>query len=70
MKLTKNEIAVLVNYYDNLQFDLKDQIDALKENCHGVIDSDLYKIQLERYYAKYNAHEYRVNDLKAERNNL
>ena len=70
MKLTKDEIEVLVDYYDNLQFDLKDQIDALKENCHGVIDSDLYKIQLERYYTKYNEHEYRVNDLRAERNNL
>lgn len=70
MKLTENEIEVLVNYYDNLQFDLKDKIDTLKENCHGVIDSDLYKIQLERYYTKYNEHEYRVNDLMTERNNL
>lgn len=70
MKLTKNEIAVLVNYYDNLQFDLKDQIDTLRENCHGVIDSDLYKIQLERYQTEYTKYEIRINELRAERNNL
>lgn len=70
MKLTRNEIAILVNYYDNLQFDLKDQINTLKENCHGVIDSDLYKIQLDRYQTKYNEYETRVNELRAERNNL
>lgn len=70
MKLTKNEIAVLVNYYDNLQFDLKDQIDTLRDNCHGVIDSDLYKIQLERYQTEYDKYETRVNELRTERNNL
>lgn len=70
MKLTKNEIAVLVNYYDNLQFDLKDQIDTLRENCHGVIDSDLYKIQLERYQTEYDKYETRVSELRAERGNL
>lgn len=63
MKLTRDEIAVLLNYYDNLQFDLKDQIDTLKENCHGVIDSDLYKIQLERYQTKYNEYDTRINKL-------
>lgn len=70
MKLTKNEIAILVNYYDNLQFDLKDQMDTLKENCHGVIDSDLYKIQLDRYQTEYNKYESRISELRAERNNL
>ena len=70
MKLTKNEIAVLVNYYDNLQFDLKDQIDTLRDNCHGVIDSDLYKIQLERYQTEYDKYETRVNELRTERHNL
>lgn len=54
MKLTRNEIATLVSYYDNLQFDLKDRIETLKENCQGVIDSDLYKIQLDRYKTEYN----------------
>lgn len=36
MKLTRNEIATLVSYYDGLQFDLKDRIETLKENCQGV----------------------------------
>lgn len=70
MKLTKNEIATLVTYYDGLQFDLKDQIDTLRENCHGVIDSDLYKIQLDRYQTEYNKYETRISELRAERNNL
>ena len=70
MKLTKNEIAILVNYYDNLQFDLKDQMDTLRENCQGVIDSDLYKIQLDRYQVEYDKYETRVAELRAERNNL
>lgn len=67
MKLTRNEIATLVSYYDNLQFDLKARIETLKENCQGVIDSDLYKIQLDRYKTEYNKYETRVNELRAER---
>lgn len=67
MKLTRNEIATLVSYYDNLQFDLKDRIETLKENCQGVIDSDLYKIQLDRYKTEYNKYETRVDELRAER---
>lgn len=70
MKLTRNEIATLVSYYDGLQFDLKDRIETLKENCQGVIDSDLYKTQLDRYRMEYNKYETRVNELRAERNNL
>lgn len=70
MKLTKNEIAILVNYYDNLQFDLKDQMDTLRENCQGVIDSDLYKIQLDRYQTEYKKYEARVHELRVDRDNL
>lgn len=70
MKLTKNEIATLVSYYDGLQFDLKDQIETLEENCQGVIDSDLYKIQLDRYQTEYNKYESRIGELRAERDNL
>lgn len=70
MKLTRNEIATLVNYYDGLQFDLKDRVETLKENCQGVIDSDLYKIQFNRYMTEYDKYETRVNELRAERNNL
>lgn len=70
MKLTRNEIAMLMNYYDCLQFDLKNQIETLKETCQGVIDSDLYKIQFDRYMTEYDKYETRVNELRAERNNL
>lgn len=70
MELTRDEIAVLLNYYSGLEFDLKDQIDTLKENCQGVIDSDLYKIQLDRYQTEYDKYESRIGELRAERDNL
>lgn len=70
MKLTRNEIATLVSYYNGLQLDLKDQIEILNENCQGAIDFDLYKIQLDRYKTEYNEYETRLNELRAERDNL
>lgn len=70
MELTRDEIATLVTYYDGLQFDLKDQIDTLKENCQGVIDSDLYKIQLDRYQTEYNKYKSRINELQTELDKL
>lgn len=65
MELTRNEIAVLFNYYNGLKFDLDDQFDTLKENCQGVIDTDLYDIQLCRYEAKEKEYENRINELQA-----
>ena len=65
MELTRNEIAVLFNYYNGLKFDLDDQFDILKENCQGVIDNDLYETQLKRYEAKEKEYEDRINELQA-----
>lgn len=63
MELTRDEIAVLLNYYSGLEFDLEDRIEALQENCQGVIDTDLYDIQLCRYEAKHKKYEARINEL-------
>ncbi len=70
MKLTRNELATLQNYYSNLRFDLKDQIETLKENCQGVIDADLYGIQLNRYEMKLKEYEDRVYELENDTDNL
>ena len=64
MELTRSEIAVLLNYYSNLEFDLEDQINAFQTNCQGRIDTDLYKIQLNRYESKRKEYESRCNELR------
>lgn len=53
MELTRDEIAVLLNYYSGLEFDLEDRIEALQQNCMEHIDPDLYGIQLTRYESKH-----------------
>lgn len=63
MELTRDEIAVLLNYYSGLEFDLEDRIEALQQNCQGVIDTDLYGIQLTRYESKHKKYEARINEL-------
>ena len=63
MKLTRDEIAVLLNYYSGLEFDLEDRIEALQQNCMGRIDTDLYEIQRTRYELKYKKYESRINEL-------
>lgn len=64
MELTRSEIAVLLNYYSGLEFDIEDRIDTLQENCLGNIDSDLYAIQANRYEAMHKEYEYRINELQ------
>ena len=66
MKLTRNEIAVLLNYYSGLESDLEDQLDDVKATCMGVIDSDLYGIQIDRYRVKIKECKNRVSELEAE----
>lgn len=64
MELTRDEIAVLLNYYRGLEFDLEDRIEALQQNCMEHIDPDLYGIQqLTRYESKHKKYEARINEL-------
>ena len=64
MELTRDEIAVLLNYYSGLEFDLEDRIEALQQNCMEHIDPDLYGIQLTRYESKRKKYEARINELR------
>lgn len=66
MKLTRNEIGALLNYYQSLEFDLEDQMNSIQDNCHGLIDSDLYRMQLNRYDDKRKEIKDRVAELTAE----
>lgn len=66
MKLTRNEIAVLLNYYNGFELELEDQLDNIKANCLGLIDSDLYGAQIDRYRVKINKCKNRVSELQAE----
>lgn len=70
MKLTKNELTILRNYYSNLKFDVHEQIEDLKVNCQGVIESDLYEIQLNRYVMKIKEYEDRMYELENDPDNL
>lgn len=70
MKLTKNEIKALVSYYIGLKFDLQDRIDTLRENCQGVIESDLYEMQLNRYKIKLKECENRIYELEHDEGNF
>lgn len=70
MKLIRNEIGALLNYYQSLEFDLEDQMNTIQDNCQGIIDSDLYGIQLNRYDAKRKEIKDRVAELTAELDKL
>lgn len=70
MKLTRNEIGALLNYYQSLEFDLEDQMNTIQDNCQGIIDSDLYGMQLNRYDSKRKEIRDRVAELTAELDKL
>lgn len=56
MKLTNNEITILINYYDGLKFDEKMHVDDLKQTY-------TLATQLKRY-------EHRISELRAELDEL
>lgn len=66
MKLTRNEIAVLLNYYNGFELDLEDRLDNVKATCMGIIDSDLYGTQIDRCRAKIKECKNRISELEAE----
>lgn len=62
------EIRDLMNYYTRLIYDLERRMYSF-ENCsdwHGIIDSDLYNIQVERYKSKIKELETRILELQDE----
>lgn len=66
MNVTKNEIGALISYYIGFKFYLQNKIDTLREDYQGVIDSDLYKTQLNRYKRRLKECDDRINSLQNE----
>ena len=70
MKLTNNEIIMLINYYDCLKFDEKMQVDDIKQTCTDLLDGDLLATQLKRYEHRIDGYESRIRELQAELDEL
>lgn len=70
MKLTRNEILILIDYYENLKCELEDRIENFDHRYAAVLDSDLFKIQIERYKNEKNTTKFRIKELRNELNNL
>lgn len=66
--MKKTDIRGLMNYYTGVIYGLERRM-HLFENCsdwHGILDSDLYNIQVERYKSKIKELETRILELQDE----
>lgn len=70
MELTQNEILVLIDYYDNLKYELEDRIENFEESCSEILDSDLFNTQIKRFKNEKNGAQSRIKELRNELNNL
>ena len=70
MKLTRNEIFILINYYEGLKFDLEDRMEKFKNVQVELIDNDLFITQRKRYEARNDEFESRINELQTELDKL
>lgn len=70
MKLTRNEILVLIDYYENRKYELEDRIENFEQSYSEVLDSDLFNTQIKRYKNEKNATKSRIKELRNELNNL
>ena len=70
MKLTQNEILVLIDYYENRKYELEDRIENFEESCSEILDSDLFNTQIKRYKNEKNATKSRIKELRNELDNL
>lgn len=70
MELTRNEILVLIDYYENRKYELEDRIENFEQSYSEVLDSDLFDTQIKRYKNEKNATKSRIKELRNELNNL
>lgn len=70
MKLTRNEIFILINYYEGLKFDIEGRMEKFKNIQVELIDNDLFITQRKRYEAMHDKFESRINELQAELDKL
>lgn len=66
MKLTRNEILILLDYYKGLEFDLEDRMDKFKNTYIGLMDNDLFVTQRKRYKVMLDEYRSRINELQTE----
>lgn len=70
MKLTRNEILILIDYYKNLEFDLEDRMDKFENTYIGLMDNDLFVTQRKRYKIMLDEYRSRINELQTELDKL
>ncbi len=70
MKLTRNEILILINHYNGLEFDLEDRMDKFENTYIGLMDNDLFVTQRKRYKTMIGEYESRINELQTELDKL
>lgn len=70
MKLTRNEIWILINYYKDLKFDLEDRMEKFKNVHVELMDNDLFITQRKRYESRHDEFESRINELQTELDEL
>ena len=74
MKLTRNEILILINHYNGLKFDLEDRMNKFESTyislMDNLMDNDLFDIQRKRYKTIINEYDSRINEFQTELNNL
>lgn len=70
MKLTRNEILILIDYYKNLEFDLEDRMDKFENTYIGLMDNDLFVTQRKRYKIMLDGYRSRINELQTELDKL
>lgn len=66
MKLTRNEILILIDHYKGLEFDLEDRMDKFENTYIGLMDNDLFVTQRKRYKVMLDEYRSRINDLQTE----
>lgn len=70
MKLTRNEILILIDYYKNLEFDIEDRMDKFENIYIGLMDNDLFVTQRKRYKIMLDEYRSRINELQTELDKL
>lgn len=70
MKLTRNEILILIDHYKSLEFDLEDRMDKFENTYIGLMDNDLFVTQRKRYKIMLDEYRSRINELQTELDKL
>ena len=70
MKLTRNEILILIDHYKGLEFDLEDRLDKFENTYVGLMDNDLFVTQRKRYKIMLDEYRSRINELQTELDKL